>query len=100
MTNCKYIDDYIAAIRLGAVPASKEMHQVCDYIERKLDDPDVYIDLGMIDKAIEMIEKYFKITLFDWERFIIALVYCFYKSTDTVVFSEYLIMMGRGNGKN
>lgn len=100
MTNCKYIDDYIAAIRSGAVPASKEMHQACDYIERKLDNPDVYIDLGMIDKAIEMIEKYFKITLFDWERFIIALVHCFYKSTDTVVFSEYLIMMGRGNGKN
>ena len=32
--------------------------------------------------------------------FIFALIHCFYKSNDTVVFDEYLIVMGRGNGKN
>lgn len=100
MTNCKYIDDYIGAIRSGQVPASREMHQVCDYIARKLDDPDVFIDVGKAERAVTLIEKYFKIALFDWERFIIALIHCYYRSTDTVVFSEYLIMMGRGNGKN
>lgn len=100
MTNCKYIDDYIGAIRSGQVPASREMHQACDYIARKLDDPDVFIDVGKAEHAVTLIEKYFKIALFDWERFIIALIHCYYRSTDTVVFSEYLIMMGRGNGKN
>lgn len=100
MTNCKYIDDYIGAIRSGQVPASREMHQACDYIARKLDDPDVFIDVGKAERAVTLIEKYFKIALFDWERFIIALIHCYYRSTDTVVFSEYLIMMGRGNGKN
>ena len=100
MTNCKYIDDYIEAIRSGQVPASREMHQACDYIARKLDDPDVFIDVGKAERAVTLIEKYFKIALFDWERFIIALIHCYYRSTDTVVFSEYLIMMGRGNGKN
>ena len=100
MTNCKYIDDYIGAIRSGQVPASREMHQACDYIARKLDDPDVFIDVGKVERAVTLIEKYFKIALFDWERFIIALIHCYYRSTDTVVFSEYLIMMGRGNGKN
>ena len=100
MTNCKYIDDYIGAIRSGQVPASREIHQACDYIARKLDDPDVFIDVGKAERAVTLIEKYFKIALFDWERFIIALIHCYYRSTDTVVFSEYLIMMGRGNGKN
>lgn len=100
MTNCKYIDDYIGAIRSGQVPASREMHQACDYIARKLDDPDIFIDVGKAERAVTLIEKYFKIALFDWERFIIALIHCYYRSTDTVVFSEYLIMMGRGNGKN
>lgn len=100
MTKCNYIDDYIVSIRSGKVPASKELHLACDYIENKLDNPDVFIDSEKIEKAIELIERYFKMTLFAWERFIIALIHCYYKSTDTVVFSEFLIMMGRGNGKN
>lgn len=100
MTKCNYIDDYIASIRSGEIPASKEMHQACDYIEKKLDNEDVMIDVPKIEKAIELIERYFKMTLFPWERFIIALIHCYHKSTDTVVFSEFLIMMGRGNGKN
>lgn len=100
MTNCKLIDDYISEIRSGKIPASKEMHQACDYIEKKLDDPDVLIDTPKAEKAIELIERYFQMTLFPWERFIIALIHCYYRSSDTVVFSEFLIMMGRGNGKN
>lgn len=69
MTNCKLIDDYISEIRSGKIPASKEMHQACDYIEKKLDDPDVLIDTPKAEKAIELIERYFQMTLFPWERF-------------------------------
>lgn len=100
MTKCKYIDEYILSIRTGSVQASKELKQACDLIENRLNNPDVYIDTGKIEKAIELIERYFKMTLFPWERFIIALIHCYYESTDTVVFSEFFIMMGRGNGKN
>ena len=100
MTKCKYIDDYISAIRSGKIPASRELHQACDYIEEKLNHPDVFIDVEKIEKAIELIERYFKMPLFDWEIFVLALIHCYYKSDDTVVFSEFLIMMGRGNGKN
>lgn len=100
MTKCKYIDTYISAIRSGEIPASKEMHQACDLIENKLNDSDVFIDTEKIEKAIELIERYFKMTLLLWERFIISLIHCYYKSNDTVVFSEFFIEMGRGNGKN
>lgn len=95
-----YIQDYIRSIRSGEVPASREMHQACDYIEGKLNNPDVFVDTEKIEKAVELIERYFRMKLFPWEKFVLALVHCYYKSSDTLVFTEYLIMMGRGNGKN
>ena len=95
-----YIQDYIQSIRSGEVPASREMHQACDYIERKLNNPDVFVDTEKTEKAVELIERYFRIKLFPWEKFVLALVHCYYRSSDTLVFTEYLIMMGRGNGKN
>lgn len=100
MTGCKYIDEYAASLKSGKTPASKEMLLAIDLIYRKLDDPDVFVDKDKIDKAIELIERYFSMTLFPWEKFVLALIHCYYKSSDTVVFTEYLIMMGRGNGKN
>lgn len=95
-----YIQDYIRSIRSGETPASREMHQACDYIERKLSNPDVFVDTEKTEKAVELIERYFRMKLFPWEKFVLALVHCYYKSSDTIVFTEYLIMMGRGNGKN
>lgn len=97
---CKYIEQYINPIQNGMIPASKEIKQACRYITEKLNDNDVWIDVERIEKAKELIERYFKMTLFPWELFVLALVHCYYRKDDTVVFSEYLIVMGRGNGKN
>lgn len=99
-TGCAYIDTYLNAILRGDIPASKEMKQAAEYIPKKLHGADVWIDTPAIEKALELIERYFNMKLLDWERLIIALVHCYYRSTDTVVFSEFFIMMGRGNGKN
>jgi len=100
VTGCAFVDEYIDELRSGRTPASREMLLACDYVERKLAAPDVYIDVGKTEKAIELIERYFSMTLFLWERFVLALVHCFHRDTDTVVFSKFLIVMGRGNGKN
>ena len=103
MRKCDYhpfIDNYIDAVRSGALVTSKELKLAMDLVERKLDDPDVFIDSAKIEKGIELIEKYFKIKFLDWELFIFALIHCYYQSSDTVVFDEFFIMMGRGNGKN
>jgi phage terminase large subunit-like protein len=86
--------------RSGKIIVGKDILLALDYIEEKLSDPDVFIDAEKIDKAVELIERYFEIKLFDWELFVIALIHCYYKSTDTVVFSTIFLMMGRGNGKN
>ena len=95
-----YIDSYMDAIRSGEIPACKELKQAMDYIELKLDNPDVWIDDDKVAQAVDLIERYFEIKLLNWELFILALIHCYYDSNDTIVFDEYLIMMGRGNGKN
>lgn len=95
-----YIDSYIDGVRSGTIPACKELIQAMDYIEFKLNNPDVIVRTDMIDKAVELIEKYFDFKLLDWELFILALVHCYYRSRDSVVFNEFIILMGRGNGKN
>lgn len=103
MRKCKYhpyIDNYMMGINNGSIIVGKDIKKAMTFIEMKLSLPDVVIKSDMIDKAVELIEKYFKIKLFDWELFVIALIHCYFTKTDTVVFDEFLIVMGRGNGKN
>ena len=95
-----YIDNYIDGIRSGEIPACEELKQAMDYVESKLDNSDVVIRGDMIEKAVELIERYFEIRLLNWQLFVLALIHCYYSSTDMVVFDEFFIMMGRGNGKN
>jgi len=103
MKKCKfhpYIDSYINKIETGEVVSSKEIKLAMKYVVVKLENPEVIIKSKMIDKAVELTEKYFGIKLLDWELFLFAIVHCYYESTDMVVFDEFFIMMGRGNGKN
>ena len=95
-----HIDDYMEDIESGKIPASRELRKAMPYIRSKLDDPDVLVDEEKTKKAVELIERYHDITLLNWELFVVALVHCYYQSDDTVVFSEFFILVGRGNGKN
>ena len=62
-TGCPYIDNYVNAIRSGEILVSTEMHKATDYIQEKLSNPDVWIDLEKIEKARELIERYFEMKL-------------------------------------
>jgi phage terminase large subunit-like protein len=95
-----YIDQYIDDCRSGKNIVDEDILLACDLVEKRLNDTDVFIDTEKIDKAVELMERYFEIKLFDWELFAVACIHCFYKSNDTVVFDTIFIMMGRGNGKN
>ncbi|TAH62780.1 MAG: terminase large subunit, partial [Gottschalkiaceae bacterium] len=87
-------------VRNGSIIAGEDILLAMDYVEYKLNNDDVFINSEKIYKAVELMERYFEIKLFDWELFVTALIHCYYDSTDTVVFSTIFIMMGRGNGKN
>ena len=38
--------------------------------------------------------------MFPWERFIFALCHVYDRRDNTLIFDEFFILMGRGNGKN
>jgi phage terminase large subunit-like protein len=100
---CKFhpfIDAYMDDIRSEKIKSSNEIKLAMDYVEIKLNNPDIFIDVDKIDIAVAKMEEYFELKLLDWELFITALIHCYYKTNDTVVFDEFLIVMGRGNGKN
>lgn len=99
-TGCAYVDDYFNKIRFEEIPSSKEMKKAVDWIEFKFSDPDAYIDVEQTVKAAQLIEKYFGFKLFPWELAVLGLIHAYYRSDDTLVFNEFLIEMGRGNGKN
>lgn len=96
-TGCAYIDDYIASVRRG--PSSKWMLLAADWVQSRLETPGVLLHADKTEKARELMERYFAVTLFPWELFVLALIHCEY-GDGTLVFTEYLILMGRGNGKN
>lgn len=97
---CEYIDDYLMPIARRQVKASQEMIAFCDYIYPIIGAKNVDLGIEKTGKAIELMEKYFGYQLFPWEKCVIALMHATYPEDDTLVFSEYLILMGRGNGKN
>jgi len=61
MKKCKYhpyIDDYMAAIASGERAAGKDIVRAMKLVKTKLDNPDVIIKTEIIDKAVELIERY------------------------------------------
>lgn len=95
-----YIDDYMDGVYSGEIIVGDEIFMALRIVEEGINKPNVFIDVDKINKAVELTEKYFELQLFDWELFLFALIHCYYLDNDTVVFDEYIIMMGRGNGKN
>ena len=101
MTDSKFhpfIDAYLVEMEEGR--QSKEIHQAAGYVRRKLSQPFVRIESDMIDRAVELMEKYFGFQLLPWERFVVSCMHCYDDRSDTVIFDEFLLLMGRGNGKN
>lgn len=96
----KYIDRYFDMIDKGEIIINKDIVKARELIERKLSPPNnVIIKHDQIELAINKIHEYFPYKLFEWEKFILALTHCYY-ADDTLVWNEFLALMGRGAGKN
>ncbi len=100
MTKCKYIDEYIRDCKSGKIVISQNV-TLGDllYIEKKLQEPGVWVDNEKIEKGLALIGRWWPVELFDWEQFIFALCHAFRKD-GTLLFNKYIILMGRGGGKN
>lgn len=93
------IDTYIRMVKTEEVKTSKDIKQLIKFVEDKLQSDDVVIMGNVIDDAVENVHKHFPYKLMEWERFIFAFVTGVFYKDGSLVFNEFLVMMGRGGGK-
>lgn len=99
MTNCKYLDDYIKQVKSGQYRVCKEQIQLVNFIEKVLENEQVYVDSEQVEKYFAL-QKYFPYELFAWEKFCFILHNCTYSAPGVLRFPDLVCVVGRGAGKN
>ena len=94
----KYVQEYFDLVESGKIKANKKRLQNIELVKSKLK-LDVYFEEDKIEKSIRAIEKYF-FKLFPFQKYILACVFFRFRSDNMIVFKEFYLKMGRGNGKN
>ena len=95
-----YVANYIELYRSGKIKLNKERIDLVKYLEKYvLSDDGLYFDDDRIDKCIKFGEKWY-FPLEDFQRFLIAFIFLYYKKNDRAFYRKFLWMLGRGGGKN
>ncbi|MBS7727508.1 hypothetical protein KIN12_06225, partial [Vibrio cholerae] len=82
------------------IQSCKEQKQLMEFLRWKLDQPGVVIDADAIEKSVEKPAPYFPFSLFAWQRFCNAFFYGVRYEDGRLMFDRYLLLLGRGAGKN
>ncbi|WP_409297743.1 terminase TerL endonuclease subunit [Peribacillus sp. SCS-26] len=100
MIRQKYVDEYIALYESGKIKLNKERVNLIKFLRvHVLSRDDLYFDEEQIDNFKRFTEKWY-FPLEPFQMFIAAFVFLYYKTNDRNFFRKFLIMMGRGGGKN
>lgn len=95
-----HVEHYLNQWKNGDIVFNKERILLAKYLEAHvLNREDIYFHEEHINNCISFIERWY-FPLRDFQKFIIAFVFLFYKEDDALFYEEFLIMMGRGGGKN
>ena len=95
-----YIDKYINLVKREEVNTNEDIKLLIELVKKKLSPPNnVVIKHEMIEDGIKKINEYFPFKLLPWQEFVFALIHVYYED-DTLVWDTFLLMMGRGAGKN
>lgn len=95
-----YIDAYMRMVEDGEIETCNEQKLLMNLIREKLSQSNVVIDHDFIKNSIEVPSKYFPYRLFPWQEFINAFQYGVRYDDGRLVFNRFLILIGRGAGKN
>lgn len=100
MITTKYIDEYRMMWKSGKIKFNKERVLLFKYLEKYiLNRDDIYFDEEMLENYIKFTEKwYFELDIY--QKFVASFVFLFYKKNDRAFYRRFLIMLGRGGGKN
>src|SRR5690625_3828322 len=100
MIKNKHVSHYIKEYRTGKIKLNKERIMLIRYLEKHvLSRKDLYFDEKQIDQCIRYIEKWF-FPLESFQKFIVAVMFLKHKRNDRLFYRRFLIIMGRGGGKN
>lgn len=95
-----YVSEYISLYESGKIKLNKERIQLIDYLRKYIFvRSDLAFDDVQIDQCVRYIEKYY-FPLESFQKFIISFFFLKNVITDRLHYRRYLIMMGRGGGKN
>lgn len=97
--NCPEINTYMRLVETGKVRACAEQHQLMAYLREVFATEELIIDRKRLE-GYRAYEKYFPFELFPWEWFAFALLMCVFRADWTPRWSQELVYMGRGGGKN
>ncbi len=96
----EHVLHYIEEWRTDKIVLNKERVLLINYLETHIfTRDDIYFDNEMIEDCIKFIEKWY-FPLRDFQKFIIAFIFLYYKEDRALFYEEFLIMMARGAGKN
>lgn len=93
------IDDYMNGVLSGEIIACKEQIQLMHFLIDKLNDSHAVLRTDLIDDALKNIDKHFAWKLLPWEKFILAFIQGAFYDDGSLMFDEFLILLGRGGGK-
>ncbi len=99
MITCPEIDTYLEYCREHPDEVPKRIHRLIEnIIKPTLTRTDIFFDIETYYACLTYVEKYFY-PLFPYQKFMYAFVFM-YDQQDNVVFSVFIMLMGRGNGKD
>lgn len=91
--------EYIELVESGTPRACPEQHALVAMIRKAFATEDLRVDRQQLDNYLGL-QKYFPFQLFPWEKFLIALWDCTYRTNGWPRWKTLFCMVGRGAGKD
>lgn len=96
---CPFFYEYYKLVKNKKVKVCKENTQLFDLIFEKIDKQKIKTDVKKCNAIFEMIEKFRPYKLTPVQKFLHSMIYT-YNTDGTLVWNEFLLLCGRGFGKN
>lgn len=101
MLHTEHVDFYLELFQEGYLVFNEKRIQLVEWLKRDIlsKDNEYYFDDQQIEDYINFSERWYY-PLDDWEKFLASFVFFYKRSNHTPVFRIFILVMGRGAGKN
>ena len=92
--------DWIQIVDKDIFRCCKDQKLLVKLVKKAFREEDIYVDEKQLADYMRLCENYIPFKLFPWQRFVIALHDCTYRSDGMPRWPDLLCMIGRGAGKD